>query len=174
MPHKDPIKSKQYQKEYYFRNRTKKLKARKLLYMNTPYDVRLAKNKYRKKNAEIIKVKKRDYVLRKAYGLSTEKYNEIFEKQNGKCAICNKHQKELSRPLNVDHCHNTNKIRDLLCDRCNLTVGYVENCNIDVILQYINKHRKDVKRWQKQINYKHPYILVHQSIPLKFQNGWMM
>ena len=28
MPHKDSIKSKQYQKEYYFKNRDKKLKAK--------------------------------------------------------------------------------------------------------------------------------------------------
>jgi hypothetical protein len=55
MPHKDHLKNKQYQKEYYFRNRAKKLKARKLLYMNTPYDVRLAKNNQLKST----------YVLRK-------------------------------------------------------------------------------------------------------------
>jgi len=31
MPHKDALKSKQYQKEYYFKNREKKIKARRLL-----------------------------------------------------------------------------------------------------------------------------------------------
>ena len=144
MPHKDPIKRREYARQYIQKNRKEhNTRNKNWRDKNKEYGSEYQKE-YRKKNAEIIKIKKRDYVLRKAYGLSTEKYNEIFERQNGKCAICNKHQKELSRPLNVDHCHNTNKIRDLLCDRCNLTVGYVENCNIDIILQYINKHRKDV------------------------------
>ena len=144
MPHNTPEKRREYSRMYIKKNKEKHRERNKKWRRNNPeYDYNYGVE-YRKKNAEIIKTKKRDYVLKKTYGLSTEKYNEIFERQNGKCAICNKHQKELSRPLNVDHCHSTNKIRDLLCDRCNLTVGYVENCNIDVILQYINKHRKDV------------------------------
>ena len=145
MPYKDPIKRKEYAKQYIQKNKKEhSIRSKNWRDKNKKYGCEYQKE-YRKKNAKIIKIKKRDYVLRKTYGLSTEEYNKIFEKQNGKCAICNKHQSELSRPLNVDHCHNTNKIRDLLCDRCNLTVGYVENCNIDVILKYINKHRKDLK-----------------------------
>ena len=144
MPFKDPIKRKEYARQYTQKNKERHNENNTNWRRNNPEASSRYQKEYRKKNSEIIKIKKRDYVLRKTYGLSTEKYNEIFERQNGKCAICSKHQKELSRPLNVDHCHNTNKIRDLLCDRCNLTVGYVENCNIDVILQYINKHRKDV------------------------------
>ena len=144
MPHNTLEKRREYSRMYIKKNKEKHRERNKKWRRNNPeYDYNYGVE-YRKKNAEIIKTKKRDYVLRKTYGLSTEKYNEIFERQNGKCAICNKHQKELSRPLNVDHCHSTNKIRDLLCDRCNLTVGYVENCNIDAILQYINKHRKDI------------------------------
>jgi hypothetical protein len=142
MPHNTPEKRREYSRMYIKKNKEKHRERNKKWRRNNPeYDYNYGVE-YRKKNAEIIKTKKRDYVLRKTYGLSTEKYNEIFERQNGKCAICNKHQKELSRPLNVDHCHSTNKIRDLLCDRCNLTVGYVENCNINDILNYINKHKE--------------------------------
>ena len=142
MPHKDPIKRKEYARQYTQKNKKRHNENNANWRKNNPEATSRYQKEYRKKYSEIIKIKKRDYVLRKTYGLSTEEYNKIFEKQNGKCAICNKHQSELSRPLNVDHCHNTNKIRDLLCDRCNLTVGYVENCNIDDILNYIKKHKE--------------------------------
>jgi 23S rRNA G2445 N2-methylase RlmL len=127
MPHKDPIKSKQYQKEYYFRNRTKKLKARKLLYMNTPYDVRLAKNSR----------------LKHAYKISIEEYEKKLKEQNYCCAICNKHRDEFKRNLSIDHNHKTGAVRGLLCVICNTNVGVVED-KLEIIQKYLNKHRKDV------------------------------
>jgi hypothetical protein len=127
MPHKDPVKNKQYQKEYYFRNRAKKLKARKLLYINTPYDVRLAKN-----NA-----------LKHAYKITVEDYDKKLKEQNYCCAICNKHRDEFKRNLSVDHDHKTGKVRSLLCIICNTNVGVVED-KLEMIQKYLNKHRKDV------------------------------
>jgi 23S rRNA G2445 N2-methylase RlmL len=127
MPHKDSLKNKQYQKEYYFRNRVKKLKARKLLYMNTPYDVRLAKN-----NA-----------LKHAYKITVEDYDKKLKEQNYCCAICNKHRDEFKRNLSVDHDHKTGKVRSLLCIICNTNVGVVED-KLEMIQKYLNKHRKDV------------------------------
>jgi 23S rRNA G2445 N2-methylase RlmL len=127
MPHKDSLKNKQYQKKYYFRNRVKKLKARKLLYMNTPYDVRLAKN-----NA-----------LKHAYKITVEDYDKKLKEQNYCCAICNKHRDEFKRNLSVDHDHKTGKVRSLLCIICNTNVGVVED-KLEMIQKYLNKHRKDV------------------------------
>jgi hypothetical protein len=127
MPHKDSLKNKQYQKEYYFRNRAKKLKARKLLYINTPYDVRLAKN-----NA-----------LKHAYKITVEDYDKKLKEQNYCCAICNKHRDEFKRNLSVDHDHKTGKVRSLLCIICNTNVGVVED-KLEMIQKYLNKHRKDV------------------------------
>lgn len=127
MPHKDPIKTKQYQKEYYLKNRSKKLKARKLLYMNTPYDVRLAKN-----NA-----------LKHTYKITVEDYDKKLKEQNYCCAICNKHRDKFKRNLSVDHDHTTNQIRGLLCIICNTNVGVVED-KLEMIQKYLNKYRKDV------------------------------
>ena len=127
MPHKDSIKNKQYQKEYYFRNRAKKLKARKLLYMNTPYDVRLAKNNQ----------------LKNTYKISIEEYEQKLKEQNYSCAICNRHRDEFKRNLSVDHDHKTGKIRSLLCIICNSNVAIVED-KLEMIQKYLNKHRKDV------------------------------
>ena len=50
-------------------------------------------------------------------------------KQNGVCAICKRPEKTIDRKQNkfrrlaVDHCHNTDKIRGLLCFECNTGIG---------------------------------------------------
>lgn len=37
----------------------------------------------------------------------------------GACAICLKKYKNLV----IDHCHNTGRVRGLLCHRCNVLIG---------------------------------------------------
>lgn len=61
-------------------------------------------------------------VLKTKYGLSWEEYQEMFENQNGVCAICK--QSENGRMLSVDHKHDeTNRVRGLLCGSCNRALG---------------------------------------------------
>lgn len=53
----------------------------------------------------------------------------LHEKQNKKCAIC---EKELELFIDrkggfIDHCHKTNKVRGILCFSCNTLLGYIEN-----------------------------------------------
>jgi len=54
----------------------------------------------------------------KKYGLTVEQFEKMMEDQKGSCAICNR---EL--PLVIDHCHNTGKVRKLLCTPCNIGLG---------------------------------------------------
>ena len=56
------------------------------------------------------------------YGLTKEQYYEMYEKQQGKCAICEEEPKT-KRLLHVDHCHSTGIIRGLLCSQCNTALG---------------------------------------------------
>ncbi len=82
--------------------------------------------------------------LKKNFNLSLEDYNDMFNKQNGECACCGVHQSSLSISLAVDHCHKTGKIRKLLCKRCNLVLGLVEE-DINLLLNlinYISEHAK--------------------------------
>jgi hypothetical protein len=58
--------------------------------------------------------------LRK-YGIDVEHYAFLFDEQGGVCKICG--DAPVSGRLNVDHCHETNEVRGLLCDSCNITIG---------------------------------------------------
>ena len=70
----------------------------------------------------------RNHALKSLYGITTIEYNEMFAAQDGKCAICGKHQVELKKRLHVDHNHLTGKVRGLLCSNCNTMIGLsVEN-----------------------------------------------
>lgn len=67
----------------------------------------------------------------KRYGLSTADFTAMFEKQNGLCAICKQPEtqklKSRTKRLAVDHCHNTQRIRGLLCHACNAGLGYFKD-----------------------------------------------
>jgi hypothetical protein len=89
----------------------------------------------------------RDWWLKKTFGISIEEYNRIFELQNGCCAICGKHQSELTHTLCVDHNHNTGEVRGLLCSNCNVGIGSFHE-NIEVLhsaIDYILKEPISVK-----------------------------
>ena len=62
--------------------------------------------------------------LRTEYGLSLEDYGQMLKKQDHKCAICKTDETDVFKQvLYVDHCHNTGKIRGLLCMQCNAGLG---------------------------------------------------
>ena len=62
--------------------------------------------------------------IEKTYSFTFEQYEELLEKQDGKCAICESRigNGRTSR-LFVDHCHETYKVRGLLCSNCNHGLG---------------------------------------------------
>ena len=59
--------------------------------------------------------------LKRAYGITLAEYQQMLEIQDGRCKICGK--KPGKRMLDVDHCHKTNKVRGLLCSKCNIGLG---------------------------------------------------
>lgn len=69
------------------------------------------------------------------FGLTDEDYNKLFIKQKGLCEICKKPETATLNgkivKLAVDHDHKTGKVRGLLCKRCNLFIGHVEE---DIII----------------------------------------
>ena len=87
----------------------------------------------------------RKYDLKKSYGITLEDYDNMFELQEGKCAICEKHLNEVKsgrkKNLCVDHNYDTGEVRGLLCDKCNRGIGLL-NDSVEVLknaIKYLNK-----------------------------------
>ena len=60
-----------------------------------------------------------------AYGMTPAEYAELLNDQKGVCAICGGNSGE--KRLSVDHCHDTQRIRGLLCTRCNSILGFAKD-----------------------------------------------
>lgn len=88
------------------------------------------------------KAANREKLLKSRYGITSTQYKYMFEKQEGKCAICRKHQSEFKRSLSVDHDHSTQIVRELLCDLCNRALGYLKDSPIllKMAAAYLEKH----------------------------------
>lgn len=75
---------------------------------------RICREVTRKKNAAKLKA----YQIQKLYGISMEIYQKLIAEQEGHCFLC-----EEIADLVIDHNHETNEVRRLLCGRCNLGLG---------------------------------------------------
>lgn len=72
---------------------------------------------------------KRERELIKLYGINTEDYKRLLKQQENKCAICgakNSNKAHKGR-LVIDHCHETKKVRGLLCHDCNIRLCKLNN-----------------------------------------------
>ncbi len=80
------------------------------------------------------------YRLR-AYGLTIESRNQILEDQNGRCAICLDRLSQ--RDACVDHDHETDSIRGILCCYCNWGLGHFKDDpkTMENAAEYIRKSR---------------------------------
>lgn len=56
------------------------------------------------------------------FDMAPEDYWEMFEQQDGACAIC-RAEPDWKR-LAVDHDHETGEVRGLLCNSCNCGIGF--------------------------------------------------
>ncbi len=64
--------------------------------------------------------------LRRAYGITIAERDALLARQGGGCAICKKpvvFGRGFSDAGHVDHCHETGKVRGILCARCNSALG---------------------------------------------------
>ena len=61
--------------------------------------------------------------LQKSFGIGYQEYLQMLEAQQGACAICGTTDTGKRKAFAVDHCHDTGKIRGLLCGNCNTGIG---------------------------------------------------
>jgi hypothetical protein len=86
------------------------------------------------------------------YGITKADYDRTFEAQGGVCGICKLPSPFKNRPLCVDHCHNSGKVRGLLCDRCNTRLQALEDLAYrQAAEEYLRTHDSPVTRDKKII-----------------------
>jgi hypothetical protein len=83
-------------------------------------------------------------LARKHDGMALDEYDVMFAAQGGVCAICLRPPTVQQRKANlaVDHDHATGKRRSLLCNRCNLGLGYLDDDSalLHAAARYLESH----------------------------------
>lgn len=95
---------------------------------------------WRKKNPQAARRHDKECRLKQKYGLSIEQVEAIRQRQDGRCAICEKK----THRLFIDHCHTKGHFRALICQTCNTFLGWYEK-KAETILRfqaYITAHAK--------------------------------
>lgn len=69
----------------------------------------------------------------KKYGITKKLFDELLLKQNNTCAIC---KKSFNNDIHIDHDHSSNKVRGILCAKCNKGLGQF-NDNIQCLTNAI-------------------------------------
>ena len=77
------------------------------------------------------------------YGVSKEWFDSILKAQGGVCAICTSPDTGLKgKAFAVDHNHKTNRVRGLLCSKCNTALGSFKD-SVELLksaIAYLEKH----------------------------------
>lgn len=81
--------------------------------------------------------------LRKVHGLTLEQRDAMMAAQNHSCAICSRHL-DGGKHTHVDHCHRTGKIRGLLCQKCDLSIGHFgdDPATLRAAADYVEGHQQ--------------------------------
>jgi hypothetical protein len=106
------------------------------------------KRRYKERMATDPEYRRREYrkeSLRHKYHITISFYEALFESQDGKCAICGLVPEPGKRRLAVDHDHETQYIRGLLCRHCNVGLGCFKD-DIRLLqnaIDYLRVHGRD-------------------------------
>ncbi len=132
-------KEREYQRQYHIKNRDKKLKyALNYRLRNRESILRYKREWYHRNRDEMLKYwkkynsenkqRRRWIVTRCKYGVTESTFNSMLTSQDGRCAICDvEFTKAQKRLPHIDHCHDTGRVRGLLCHKCNAGIGFLQH-----------------------------------------------
>jgi hypothetical protein len=91
---------------------------------------------YRAANKDRDKSKK----LQRQYGITLEERDQMLARQGGVCAICKTDAPTTKLGWVVDHCHDTGRVRGILCSPCNTLLGAARDnvATLSNAIQYLN------------------------------------
>ena len=80
-----------------------------------------------------------------AYKITLEDYDGMVAEQSNRCAICGSDDPKTHHGFwQVDHCHDSEAVRGLLCNSCNMGLGYFYDRTetLSAAIDYLNQSRK--------------------------------
>ena len=80
-------------------------------------------DEWKEKNRDKYAVHQHCSHVKRVYGLDYADFTRMMEEQNNRCAICGYEETRTAHFLHVDHCHESGKVRALLCGPCNRGMG---------------------------------------------------
>lgn len=124
---------------YYRMNKSKIQDSHRRWRLNNPETHRARGRRWTRKNPE----KAKAMYVRSDHGISMDEFQKMHDSQKGLCKVCSKPERAIyrgkTRSLCIDHNHKTGKIRGLLCHRCNVALGLLEDDFriVESLLEYI-------------------------------------
>lgn len=131
-----------YQREWYVKNRERQRERGRMWYAANREKViadgrarakanreeRYAYQKrWKKANPDKHRALNRRHWLKKFYGLTEDQWDAMFEAQGRVCACCGSDEPKGVNGWNTDHCHNTKRVRGILCHPCNVILGLAKD-----------------------------------------------
>lgn len=125
---KNPEKLLAYKRTNYSRNKAKFCARSRINYREKP-EIRLRAD------------------LKARYDMSLEEFERLLAEQNGVCAICGLPEMGKFSRLSVDHSHESGLIRGLLCNRCNMGLGMLQDSQktLKAAIRYLERAQKEAK-----------------------------
>lgn len=95
--------------------------------------------KWRRENPD----KVRWYGIKQSFDMTKEQWLSLFESQGYVCAICGSDSSGSKTHWHTDHCHETGKVRGILCHPCNTMLGRAKDRPeiLEAGASYLVKHR---------------------------------
>lgn len=108
-------------RQYNARHRAQMQEKARIWRLNHPEETRESRKlQYASRTPEGKKMRQ----IKWLYGITRERFYELYEHQKHRCAICDV-QLTVAQS-HVDHCHRTKAVRGLLCGSCNRMLGMVK------------------------------------------------
>lgn len=131
MPYKDKEVERQYWRDYHSKRRVLRAALKRKKYAErTPEQIEKDRESLRivRANRTPVQIAAnqkywRHRRIKEKYDLTPEEWDQRFETQGRRCAICQSPEPGDRNGWHTDHDHVTKKVRGILCHHCNVLLG---------------------------------------------------